>query len=141
MAESIYQSIQDFVKDMIGQAGFNYSPEEKNALAVMPEPKERVIKQWIRSSRREYGFNIIQVLPYSTENDSLNMKAMQMMQMIYDRITDCEKKHIYPDLPDGSSAKKWELQQNMPQLEGVNIEHGLARYQIGVKLIYDKQEG
>ncbi len=140
MAESMHEAIQGFVSDLIGTAGFNYSPEEKNALAVMQKPQERVLKQWIRSSRREYGFDIIQVLPYSTESDSINMLAMQKMQMIYDKIVECEKKHIYPDLPEGSSAKQWELPQNMPQLEGINVEHGLARYQIEVKLIYHKQE-
>ena len=140
MPENMHEAISKFVSDLVSGAGFNYSPEEKNAISVVPDPQERVVKQWVRSSRREYGFNIVIVLPYSADADNINMVSIKKAQDIYDAIAECEKQHKYPQLPENCMAEKWTLSQNMPELSGINVEHGLARYQIPAKLIYTKQE-
>lgn len=138
--ETMHEAVMVFIDSMLGAAGFNFSPETKGAISVMPDPTERVVKQWVRSSRREYGFNIVAVLPYSKDVDDLNIASAKTAQAIYDGVMLREKLHSYPGLPEGCDPERWVLPQNMPQLSGVNAEEGLARYQIQVKLIYKKQE-
>lgn len=140
MADGIHRAVLSYIDDMLGPTGFNFGPEEKNAVSIMPDPNERVVKQWIRSSRREYGFQIIIVLPYSTEADSLNVAAAARAQAIYDEVEARNKRKEYPALPDGCTPESIELVRNMPELTGVNADQGLARYSVRVRLIYVKQE-
>ena len=91
-------------------------------------------------AEKEYGFSIIAVKPYSTDEDNLNLEAMNFAQCISDWIEQQDKLKNYPAFPDNCQIRKTEALQNMPNLTGINAKENLARYMVQCRIIYFEKE-
>ena len=120
---------------------FNFSPESDTSIAFITNYSDKVRKKYIRcGAEKEYGFTIIITKPYSIDEDDLNLEAMNFAQAFMDWLNEQDQKRNYPEFPDNCRVKKMENLQNMPNLAGVNMEAGLARYMIQCRLIYFEKE-
>ena len=116
---------------------FNFSPESPDKISLITNYSDKVIKNYITGDKqKEYGFSIIIIKPYSSEEDDLNLEAMNFAQAFMDWLDEQNEKREYPDFGKNCTVEKIENLQNMPNLSGVNYEAGLARYMIQARIIY-----
>lgn len=117
--------------------GFNFSDESSGSMAIVTNYSDKVRRKYIRvGAEKEYGFSIIITKPYSTDEDTLNLEAMNFAQGIADWVDEQDKKKNYPKFPDDCQIRKMETLQNMPNLAGINMKEGLARYMVQCRIIY-----
>ena len=130
--------VEELVGDLLN---FNFSPESPDSIAMITNYSDKVRKKYIRcGSEKEYGFTILITKEYSSEQDDLNLEAMNFCQAFMDWLEDQDHKKIYPEFPEICQIRKMECLQNMPNLAGVNAEEGLARYMIQCRVIYFEKE-
>lgn len=116
---------------------FNFSPESPDKISLITNYSDKVIKNYITGDKqKEYGFSIMIIKPYSSEEDDLNLEAMNFAQAFMDWLDEQNGKREYPDFGENCTVEKIENLQNMPNLSGVNYEAGLARYMIQARIIY-----
>lgn len=120
---------------------FNFSPESLDSVSIITSYSDKVRKRYIRvGAEKEYGFSIMLIKSYSTDEDDLNLEAMNFAQAFMDWLDEQDKAKHYPAFPENCQIKKMENLQNMPNLAGINMEEGLARYMIQCRLIYFERE-
>lgn len=120
---------------------FNFSPESPDKFSFITNYSDKVRKSYITGDKeKEYGFSIIIVKPYSSDEDDLNIEAMNFAQAFMDWLDEQSDKGEYPDFGEKCTIEKMENLQNMPNLSGVNYEAGLARYMIQARIIYRETE-
>lgn len=130
--------VEELVGDLLN---FNFSPESPDSIAMITNYSDKVRKKYIRcGSEKEYGFTILITKTYSSEQDDLNLEAMNFCQAFMDWLENQDRKKSYPEFPDSCQIRKMECLQNMPNLAGVNAEEGLARYMIQCRIIYFEKE-
>lgn len=136
--EAVKAYFEDQIQEMVGSLGFNYSPEDAEIVAIIPQYSDRNVRTYITGdTQRAYGFAFIIVRPYSTEPiDLLNMEAMNLGQAFMEWIEAQNAVQDYPDFGAGCEIEQMEVLQNMPNLSSVNAEEGLARYMIQGRIIY-----
>lgn len=132
------QKVTELVKDKLH---FNFSPEKQEQIAFVTNYSDKVRKRYIRTGAdKEYGFSIIITKPYSSQCDDLNLEAMNFAQAFMDWVDEQEKTKTYPKFPENCQIKKLENLQNMPNLAGIDVKAGLARYMVQCRLIYFEKE-
>lgn len=130
--------VEELVGDLLN---FNFSPESSDSIAVITNYSDKLRKKYLRcGSEKEYGFTILITKEYSSEQDDLNLEAMNFCQAFMDWLEDQDRKKNYPEFPASCQIRKMECLQNMPNLAGVNAEEGLARYMIQCRIIYFEKE-
>ena len=70
----------------------------------------------------------------------MNLKAMEIAQELMDWIDVQNQKRRFPDFGDGCQVKRLENLQNMPNLATVDMENGIAQYQIPCRVLYFEKE-
>lgn len=115
---------------------FNFSEESCNSISFITNYSDKIRKKYLYGAEKEYGFTINIVKEYSSCGDDLNLEAMNFAQGFMEWIEEQDSKRNYPQLPESCQVKKMETLQNMPNLAGVNIKEGLAKYMIQCRLIY-----
>ena len=116
---------------------FNFSPESPDSISLVTNYSDRIKKEYITGeTEKEYGFTIIIVKQYSSEQDDLNLEAMNFAQAFMDWLEEQNRKKVFPDFGESCTVIKMENLQNMPNLSGVNYKEGLARYMIQAKITY-----
>lgn len=129
------------VEELAGQLpGFNFSSSDPNAVAFVTTYSDKIRKKYVRAAEKEYGFSIIITKPYSGSMDDANLEAMNFVQAFMDWLDEQNKARNYPQFPGNYQIKKMENLQNMPNLAGVNLQEGLARYMIQCRVIYFEKE-
>lgn len=129
------------VTELVGKlVRFNFSPESPDSISFVTNYSDKIRKKYVRAAEKEYGFSVIIVKAYSTDEDDLNLEAMNFAQAFIDWLDEQNRKKIYPIFPENCQIKKMENLQNMPNLAGINAQAGLARYMIQCRLIYFEKE-
>lgn len=130
------------VEELAGNLlNFNFSPESADSISLITNYSDKVRKRYITGeTQKEYGFSIIIVKAYSSNQDDLNLEAMNFAQAFMEWLDEQNKKKVYPDFGEKCTIEKMENLQNMPNLSGVNYEAGLARYMIQARIIYTENE-
>lgn len=126
------------VEELCGDIlNFNFSPESPDKISLITNYSDKVRKSYITGDKeKEYGFSIIIVKPYSSDEDDLNIEAMNFAQAFMDWLEDQDRQKNYPDFGEKCRIQKMENLQNMPNLSGVNYQEGLARYMIQARIVY-----
>lgn len=138
MKEYFEPKVKELVGDMLS---FNFSPESPDSIAFITNYSGKVLKRYIRvGADKEYGFSIIITKSYSTDADDLNLEAMNFAQAFMDWLDEQNKHKKYPAFPENCVIKKMENLQNMPNLAGVNVKAGLARYMVQCRVVYFEKE-
>lgn len=116
---------------------FNFSPESPDSFSIITNYSDKVRKRYVRvGAEKEYGFSVVIVKEYSTGADDLNVEAMNFAQAFMDWIDGQNEKKDFPKFPENCQIKKMENLQNMPNLAGINIKEGLARYMLQCRIVY-----
>lgn len=133
---------EEKVEDLAGAyLGFNFSAEKNGGISFITNYSDKIIKRYVRiGAEKEYGFSIIIVRPFSSYQDDLNLMAMNFAQAFMDWIDDQDQKGIYPDFPANCQIKRMENLQNMPNLSGINLKEGVARYMLQCRVVYFENE-
>lgn len=137
--EAVKAFFEDKIAELVGNTlGFNYSPEETETAAIIPQYTDRNLRTYITGDRqRAYNFAFIIVRLYSTEPiDLLNVEAMDLGQAFMDWIEEQDRRKNYPDFGENCLIERMEVLQNMPNLASVNAEEGTARYMIQGRIVY-----
>lgn len=119
---------------------FNFAPESKDTVSFVTQYSDKILRKFVRAAEKEYGFAIIITRDYSTDEDDLNLQAMNFAQAFMDWVDEQNKIKNYPEFPENCQIRKLENLQNMPNLAGVNTEEGLARYMLQCRLVYFEKE-
>ena len=120
------------IQELAGELLFNFSQENEGSISLITNYSDRIRKEYITGvTEKAYGFTVAIVKPYSSNEDDLNLEAMNFAQTFMDWLDEQNKAKKYPDF-----GKNCEILQNMPNLSGVNYEAGLARYMIQVRILY-----
>lgn len=121
--------------------GFNFSPESNDSISLITNYSDKVVKEFITGKvQKQYGFTIIIVKSYSSDEDDLNIEAMNFAQEFMDWIDTQNKKKEFPDFGENCTIEKIENIQNMPNLAGVNEKESLARYMIQARILYTERK-
>lgn len=122
--------------------GFNYSPESRDSISLIANYSDKIVKKYITGKvRKQYGFTIIIVKAYSSDDDDdLNLEAMNFAQEFMDWLDGQNEKKDFPDFGEKCTVEKIENLQNMPNLAGVNEKECLARYMIQAKIVYTERK-
>ena len=136
--DSVKAYFEPVVEDLAGNMlNFNFSPEAADSISLITNYSDRVRKKYITGeTEKEYCFTIIVVKSYSSDADDLNLEAMNFGQAFMDWLEEQDRQKNYPDFGENCRIRKMENLQNMPNLSGVNIQEGLARYMIQARIIY-----
>lgn len=129
--------IEELLKNVLK---FNFSAESKDTVAFTTQYSDKIRRRFVRAAEKEYGFAIVITKSYSTEDDDLNLQAMNFAQAFMDWVDEQDKKKNYPEFPANCQIIKLETLQNMPNLAGINVKEGLARYMLQCRLIYHEKE-
>lgn len=140
--DEITQFFKPKVEELAGtMLNFNFSPEAPESISLITNYSDKIRKRYITGDcEKEYGFSIIIVKPYSSDQDDLNLEAMNFAQAFMDWLDEQNEGKNYPDFGENCTVEKIENLQNMPNLSGVNCEEGLARYMIQAKIIYKERK-
>lgn len=142
--EAVKEYFEEKVQELVGNVlGFNYSPEEIETAAIIPQYSERDLREYINGDRqRAYSFAFVIVRLYSTEPiDLLNLEAMNLGQAFMEWIEQQDREKNYPDFGPACEIEKMEVLQNMPNLATVNAQEGTARYMIQGRIVYREHTG
>lgn len=141
---TIHEAVKSYFEPKIseisgGNLNYNFSPENPDEFSLITNYADKTVKKYINGDcQKAYGFTIIIVKQYSTSGDDLNLECMNFVQEFMDWIEEQNRKRVFPDLGEKCEVEKIEVLQNMPNLAGVNAEHGLSRYMIQAKILYRK---
>ena len=140
--DAVHEFFEEKIKEITQKSlGFNFSEEFPGSISLVTNYSEKERKKYIRSgAEKEYGFSIIVVKPYSTDEDNLNLEAMNYAQDISNWLDRQNKEKNYPKFPENCQVKKMETLQNMPNLAGINAKENLARYMVQCRIIYFERE-
>lgn len=135
-----------FEPKIAGLAGdmlkFNFSPESEDSISLITNYSDKVVKRYITGKvQKQYGFTIVIVKKYSADADDLNLEAMNFAQAFMDWLEEQDGRKQYPDFGEGCTVEKMECLQNMPNLSGVNVQAGLARYMVQCRILYTERKG
>lgn len=120
---------------------FNFSPESNDSISLITNYSDKVVKKFITGKvQKQYGFTIIIVKSYSSDEDDLNIEAMNFSQEFMDWIDTQNKKKEFPDFGENCTIEKIENLQNMPNLAGVSEKESLARYMIQARILYTERK-
>lgn len=134
--DAVTAFFQPKAEELAGQyLEFNYS-DDYSGISLVTNYSDKLLKKYLWGSEKEYGFSIIIVQPYSTDTDDLNLTAMNFAQAFMDWLEEQNKKRNYPEFPNSCRIKKMETLQNMPNLAGVNVKEGMARYMVQCQIVY-----
>lgn len=134
--DAVTAFFQPKAEELAGQyLEFNYS-DDYSGISLVTNYSDKLLKKYLWGSEKEYGFSIIIVQPYSTDTDDLNLTAMNFAQAFMDWLEEQNKKRNYPEFPNSFQIKKMETLQNMPNLAGVNVKEGMARYMVQCRIVY-----
>ena len=129
------------IEELAGQLpGFNFSSSDPDAVAFVTNYSDKIRKKYVRAAEKEYTFSVIITKPYSGNTDDANLEAMNFAQAFMKWLDEQNNARNYPKFPENCQIKKMENLQNMPNLAGVNMQEGLARYMIQCRLIYFEKE-
>lgn len=121
--------------------GFNYSPESRDSISLITNYSDKIVKKYITGKvQKQYGFTIIIVKSYSSDDDDLNLEAMNFAQEFMDWLDGQNEKKDFPDFGEKCTVEKIENLQNMPNLAGINEKEGLARYMIQARIVYTERK-
>ena len=136
--DAVKKYFEPKIEELAGtMMNFNFSPESPDSISLVTNYSDRVKKEYITGEmEKEYGFTIIIVKQYSSEQDDLNLEAMNFAQAFMDWLEEQNRKKEFPDFGESCTVMKMENMQNMPNLSGVNYKEGLARYMMQAKIIY-----
>lgn len=116
---------------------FNFSPEAPDSVSIITRYSDKLVRSFITGEKeKEYGFAIDIVKTYSTEDDDLNLEAMNFAQAFMDWLDEQNRQRVFPDFDEGCEVEKIENLQNMPNLAGINAEESLARYILQGRILY-----
>lgn len=140
--DEITQFFKPKVEELAGtMLNFNFSPEAPESISLITNYSDKIRKRYITGDcEKEYGFSIIIVKPYSSDQDDLNLEAMNFAQAFMDWLNEQNEERKFPDFGENCTVERIENLQNMPNLSGVNYEEGLARYMIQAKIIYKERK-
>lgn len=140
--DEITQFFKPKIEELAGtMLNFNFSPESPESISLITNYSDKIRKRFVTGDcEKEYGFSIIIVKPYSSDQDDLNLEAMNFAQAFMDWLDEQNEGKNYPDCGENCTVEKIENLQNMPNLSGVNCEEGLARYMIQAKIIYKERK-
>ncbi len=140
--DEITQFFKPKIEELAGtMLNFNFSPEAPESISLITNYSDKIRKRFVTGDcEKEYGFSIIIVKPYSSDQDDLNLEAMNFAQAFMDWLDEQNEGKNYPDFGENCTVEKIENLQNMPNLSGVNCEEGLARYMIQAKIIYKERK-
>lgn len=140
--DEITQFFKPKIEELAGtMLNFNFSPEFPESISLITNYSDKIRKRFVTGDcEKEYGFSIIIVKPYSSDQDDLNLEAMNFAQAFMDWLDEQNEGKNYPDFGENCTVEKIENLQNMPNLSGVNCEEGLARYMIQAKIIYKERK-
>lgn len=140
--DEITQFFKPKVEELAGtMLNFNFSPEAPESISLITNYSDKIRKRYITGDcEKEYGFSIIIVKPYSSDQDDLNLEAMNFAQAFMDWLDEQNKERKFPDFGKNCTVERIENLQNMPNLSGVNYKEGLARYMIQAKIIYKERK-
>lgn len=139
---SIHDTIRDYLEPVVEElAGtvlqFNFSPEAPDSISFVTRFSDQVIRKYINGdAEKEYGFALVIVKQYSTEDDDINVEAMAFADRFTDWIRQQDKAKDYPNLGNNIEVRSIESLQNMANLAAINEEEGLARYQLQGRIVY-----
>lgn len=139
---SKHRIIKDFfepkVREISGiDLGFNYSPESNESISLVTNYADKVVRSFITGEQeKEYGFTFVITKMYSSDNDDLNLEAIEYADEFREWVDELNEAKTFPDLGEGITVQSIEVLGNMPNLAGVNHEEGLAVYQIQVRILY-----
>lgn len=129
--------ILELVKENIH---FNFSPDSNDSVALITNYSDKVVKKFItRDVQKQYGFTILITKAYSSDDDDLNLEAMNFAQAFMDWIDEQNEKKEFPDFGERCTVEKMENLQNMPNLSGVS-EEGTARYMMQARILYRERK-
>lgn len=137
MYEFFSAKIEELLENVLK---FNFSAESKDTVAFTTQYSDKIRRRFVRAAEKEYGFAIVITKSYSMEDDDLNLQAMNFAQAFMDWVDEQDKKKNYPEFPENCQIIKLETLQNMPNLAGINVKEGLARYMLQCRLIYHEKE-
>ena len=140
--DEITQFFKPKIEELAGtMQNFNFSPEAPESISLITNYSDKIRKRYITGDcEKEYGFSIIIVKPYSSDQDDLNLEAMNFAQAFMDWLDEQNEARKFPDFGENCTVERIENLQNMPNLSGVNYEEGLARYMIQAKIIYKERK-
>lgn len=140
--DAIHEFFGEKIKEIAeGVLNFNFSPEEAEHISLVTNYSGNIRKKYVRiGAEKEYGFSIIVVKPYSTDEDSMNLEAMNFAQYLSDWVEEQNRQKNYPAFPENCQIKKMEVLQNMPNLVGINYKERMARYMVQCKINYFEKE-
>ena len=140
--DEITQFFKPKVEELAGtMLNFNFSPEAPESISLITNYSDKIRKRYNTGDcEKDYGYSIIIVKPYSSDQDDLNLEAMNFAQAFMDWLDEPNKERKFPDFGKNCTVERIENLQNMPNLSGVNYEEGLARYMIQAKIIYKERK-
>lgn len=140
--DAVHKFFDEKIKEITKSTlGFNFSAEFPGSVSLVTNYSGKVRKKYVRvGAEKEYGLSIILVKPYSTDEDNLNLQAMNFAQSISDWVDQQNKLKNYPEFPENCQIKRMETLQNMPNLAGINAKENLARYMVQCRIIYFEKE-
>lgn len=120
---------------------FNFSPESRDSISLITNYSDKIVKKFITGKvQKQYGFTFIIVKSYSSDEDDLNIEAMNFAQEFMDWMDTQNKKKEFPDFGEKCTVEKIENLQNMPNLAGVSEKESLARYMIQARILYTERK-
>lgn len=136
-----HEAVKEFFEQKVEeiaekQLGFNFSDDTEDNISIITNYSALQLKKYFIGAEKEYGFSIIIVKEYSTDEDDLNIQAMNFAQSFMDWLEEQNKNKNYPDFGENCMIKKMENLQNMPNLAGILPEANLARYMLQCRIIY-----
>lgn len=134
--EAVKSFFEPKVRELAGELMFNFSPE-RESISMVTDYSGRVANSYVTGRKRKvYGLSFIITRAYSSEEDDLNLEAMEFAQAFMDWVHAQNMARNFPNLGEGCVVEKIEVLQNMPNLAGVNAQEGLARYIIQCRIFY-----
>lgn len=137
-----HKIIVDYLKDIMreltdGTVTFNFSQEEPDTYSIITRYADKVVRTYISGDKElEYGFEIAMIRQYSSDEDDLNLEAMQFAQDLIELLDEKDRNKEFPDLGDDTEVLSIEVLQNMPNLAGINAEESLAQYRVQGRILY-----
>lgn len=140
--EAMLAYLKPVIKDLTGEPlTFNFSSSEPEGVALLTNYSDRAIKTYIHGgAQKAYGFTVIWTKAYSTDADDLNLEAMTFANGFMTALQEKNLKKEWPAFPDNCTVQKVELLQDMPALDGINEQYGLARYRVNGRVLYFESE-
>lgn len=132
--------LEPIVEKLTGeQIRFNFSDDTPEGVAVLTNYSDRAIKRYLHTGAiKAYGFTVLWTKAYSTDDDDLNLEANQFVDKFMDTVEalNYAGPEALPEFPDNCTVQRVEILQDQPALDGVNAQHGLARYRVAGRVIY-----